>query len=125
MDPDSDLTPTSCGALISTALAGLDLQRVTLVGNDSGGAYSQIAVACDPDRVARLVLNSCETPWGKFPPAPFDRLPEIAKDPAALAQLFGALRDRAIRWDPARVRAADQASDRGSRVGLLRAPVCL
>jgi pimeloyl-ACP methyl ester carboxylesterase len=100
MDPDADLTPTGCGELIASALAALGLAEVTLVGNDSGGAYSQIAVASDPERVARLVLNSCETPYSEFPPAPFDGLPAAAKDPKTLGELLGALRDREIRSTP-------------------------
>ncbi|HEU0251326.1 MAG TPA: alpha/beta hydrolase [Solirubrobacteraceae bacterium] len=100
MDHDADLTPAGCGALISCTLAALGLVDVTLVGNDSGGAYSQIAVADNPHRVSRLVLNSCETPHSEFPPAPFDGLPAIAKDPHALGQLFEALRNREIRMTP-------------------------
>ena len=101
MAPDADLSPTGCGALISGALDALDLHDVTLIGNDSGGAYSQIATAADPHRVARLVLNSCETPYDAFPPPPFDGLPNVARDSAALGQLFAALRDRAVRAAPA------------------------
>ncbi len=100
MNPDDDLSPAGCGNLIAATLAALGLLDVTLVGNDSGGAYSQIAVASEPQRVARLVLNSCETPYSEFPPVPFDGLPAAAKDPATLGQLFGALRDRAIRSTP-------------------------
>jgi pimeloyl-ACP methyl ester carboxylesterase len=101
MRADADLTPAGCGEIVAQTLAALDLRDVTLVGNDSGGAYSQIATAARPDRVARLVLNSCETPYDEFPPPPFDGLPAIAADPAALGQLFEALRDRAIRSTPA------------------------
>jgi pimeloyl-ACP methyl ester carboxylesterase len=101
MDPDSDLSPAGCGNLISAALAALGLHDATLVGNDSGGAYSQIAVASDPGRVTRLILNSCETPYSEFPPAPFDGLPTAAKDPATLGVLLEALRDPAIRRTPA------------------------
>jgi pimeloyl-ACP methyl ester carboxylesterase len=100
MAPDADLTPTGCGALIAGVLDVLDLHDVTLVGNDSGGAYSQIATAAHPDRIARLILNSCETPYDAFPPPPFDGLPTVARDPAALGQLFEALRDRAVRAAP-------------------------
>ena len=100
MHPDADLSPAGCGSLIASALDELNLNDVTLVGNDSGGAYSQIAVASSTTRVARLILNSCETPYSNFPPAPFDGLPEAAKDTAALGQLFEALRDRALRATP-------------------------
>jgi pimeloyl-ACP methyl ester carboxylesterase len=104
MGPDADLSPTGCGELIAGVLDALELQDVTLVGNDSGGAYSQITTAArmggDRDRIARLVLNSCETPYDAFPPPPFDALPAVARDSAALGQLFEALRDRTIRAGP-------------------------
>ncbi|HEY2631600.1 MAG TPA: alpha/beta hydrolase [Solirubrobacteraceae bacterium] len=101
MHPGADLSPAGCGSLIAAVLDELDLENVTLVGNDSGGAYSQIAVATDGERVGRLVLNSCETPYSDFPPPPFDGLPAIAQNPTALGQLFEALRDRAVRANPA------------------------
>lgn len=97
MDPDADLSPRGCGELIAAALAALDLTEVTLVGNDSGGAYSQIAVAAHPERIARLVLNSCETPHDPFPPPPFDGLPTLAADPVRLGQTLEALRDPEVR----------------------------
>jgi pimeloyl-ACP methyl ester carboxylesterase len=97
----ADLTPAGCGQMITSALAALELIDVTLVGNDSGGAYSQIATASDPHRIARLVLNSCETPYSEFPPAPFDALPAVAKDANALGRLLEVLRDREARSTPA------------------------
>ncbi len=100
MRADADLSPIGCGELIAEALAKLELDDVTLVGNDSGGAYSQIAAARHPERIARLVLNSCETPYDEFPPPPFDGLPAIARDPAALGQLLQVLRDRDVRSTP-------------------------
>jgi pimeloyl-ACP methyl ester carboxylesterase len=97
MRADAELSPERCGALIIDALDALDLREVTLVGNDSGGAYSQIAVATGTERVTRLVLNSCETPYDEFPPPPFDGLPAAARDIDTLGRLFGALRDREAR----------------------------
>ncbi len=99
-DPGARLDAEDCGALISAALEALDLRDVTLVGNDSGGAYSQIAVSRRPERVARLVLTSCETPYDEFPPPPFDGLPAAARDPRALGQLLGALEDPEVRKLP-------------------------
>jgi pimeloyl-ACP methyl ester carboxylesterase len=101
MDPAADLGPSGCGELIAAALAELGLRDVTLVGNDSGGAYSQIAVAAHPDRIARLVLNSCETPYDPFPPPPFDGLPALASDPVVLRQALAALGDPAVRTSTA------------------------
>jgi pimeloyl-ACP methyl ester carboxylesterase len=100
MAEHAELTPDGCGALIADSLDALDVHQATLVGNDSGGAYSQIALAARPERVARLVLNSCETPYDEFPPPPFDGLPEAARDAATLGTLLGALRDPAVRATP-------------------------
>ena len=72
LEPDADLSAEGCGALIAAALDALGLENVTLVGNDSGGAYSQIALAAGAEGVERLVLTSCETPYDQFPPEPFD-----------------------------------------------------
>ncbi len=100
MAEDADLTPDGCGALIADALDALQLSEVTLVGNDSGGAYSQIAAAARGERIARLVLNSCETPFDEFPPPPFDGLPRAAENVDALRGLLDALRDRSVRATP-------------------------
>lgn len=104
MDADADLSPSGVGALIADVVERLELNDVTLVGNDSGGAYSQIALAQHDERigerVARLVLTSCETPYDEWPPPPFDGLPAAARDPELLGQLLGALEDPAIRATP-------------------------
>ena len=100
LDPGADLSAEGCGELIADALDALALDGVTLVGNDSGGAYSQIALSMRPQRVARLVLTSCETPYDEFPPVPFDGLPAAARDPKTLGQLLGALEDPEVRKLP-------------------------
>ncbi len=104
MTAEADLSPTGVADLIAAALERLDLHGATLVGNDSGGAYSQIALAHHSARTAArvsgLVLTSCETPYDEWPPKPFDGLPEGARDPAALGQLLGALEDPGVRAGP-------------------------
>jgi pimeloyl-ACP methyl ester carboxylesterase len=89
----ADLGPDGIAALIASVLERLELTDVTLVGNDSGGAYSQIAVARHTDRVGRLVLTSCETPYDDWPPAQFGHLRIIARDLASLRQAAEGLRD--------------------------------
>lgn len=104
MTPGADLSPAGVAGLIAGALEELDLSEVTLVGNDSGGAYSQIALARHGDRiggrVSRLVLTSCETPYDEWPPPPFDGLPAAARDTELLGTLLGTLEDPAIRATP-------------------------
>ena len=103
MAPGADLFPLGVAGLIAAVLERLDLREATLVGNDSGGAYSQIALAnyeALAGRVSRLVLTSCETPYDEWPPVPFDGLPEAARDPEVLGQLLGALEDPTVRATP-------------------------
>jgi pimeloyl-ACP methyl ester carboxylesterase len=65
---EADLTPAGVARLIGDALAALDLQEVTLVGNDTGGAICQILIAERPDRIARLILTNCDAFEQFFPP---------------------------------------------------------
>lgn len=95
-----DLSAEGCGELLADAVAALGLEGATLVGNDSGGAYSQIALSRWPELAERLVLTSCETPHDAFPPPPFDGLPAAAADPAQLRQLLAALEDPEVRKLP-------------------------
>jgi pimeloyl-ACP methyl ester carboxylesterase len=100
-DPHANLTPHGCAAIIAGAIEALNLHDVTLVGNDSGGAYSQIALANGSNHVARLVLTSCETPYDEFPPPPFDGLAAAAQDPHVLGRLLSALENPQVRKLPA------------------------
>jgi pimeloyl-ACP methyl ester carboxylesterase len=100
VDPEADLSPPGCGAIILDVIEALGLEDVTLVGNDSGGAYSQIGVAERPQRVARLVLASCETPGDVFPPPPFTGLRTAAQSVDFLKQALQGLRSRERRLRP-------------------------
>jgi pimeloyl-ACP methyl ester carboxylesterase len=99
-DTDADLTPPGVGAIITDAIEALGLQDVTLVGNDSGGAYSQIGIAARPERIARLVLASCETPDDEFPPPPFTGLPKAAQSADFLKSAMQGLRTHEGRMQP-------------------------
>lgn len=100
VEPGADLSPPGCGAIILDIIEALGLQDVTLVGNDSGGAYSQIGVAARPQRIARLVLASCETPDDIFPPPPFTGLRTAAQSVEFLKQALQGLRSRERRLRP-------------------------
>src|SRR5437879_436162 len=100
VDPDADLSPPGCGAIILDVIEALGLTDVTLVGNDSGGAYSQIGVAARPERIGRLVLASCETPDDVFPPPPFTGLRQAATSVEFLKGALQGLRSRERRLRP-------------------------
>ncbi len=86
MKPDADLSPPGVAAIIASFLEALDLEDVTLVGNDSGGAMCQVLVARHPARVGRLVLTNCDT-HENFPPGIFKALPPLAKLPGGVTML--------------------------------------
>ena len=83
MSPDADLTPPGLARLVIEFMDALGLETVTLVGNDTGGAICQMVAAEYPDRVARLVLTSCDL-YDRFPPPLFKPLAKIVKLPGAL-----------------------------------------
>lgn len=80
MNPDADLSPTGIVSVIEAFLAALELDDVTIVGNDSGGAMSQVLVSNRPVRVGRLVLTNSDS-HENFPPGPLKALPLLAKLP--------------------------------------------
>jgi pimeloyl-ACP methyl ester carboxylesterase len=94
---DADLSPVGCGQLIADALAALSLRDVTLIGNDSGGAYAQIAVSLDDSGIAQLILISCETPFDALPPPAFKGLAQAAQTDEGLHTLLRALQNPSIR----------------------------
>lgn len=100
MRPDADLTLTGMVSLVEEFLAALDLLDVTLVVNDWGGPQLLISERrCE--RIARVVLTSCEA-FDNYPPGLPGRLVEItAKVPGGLRLMMGALlRVRALRRAP-------------------------
>jgi len=91
MKPDADLTPPGVAGLIRDFLEALDLENVTIVGNDSGGAMSQILVTRHPERIARLVLTNCDS-YEHFPPGIFKTMPPMARIPGAMWALAQPMR---------------------------------
>jgi pimeloyl-ACP methyl ester carboxylesterase len=95
----ADWTPAGMAALIADFMAALELDDVTLVGNDSGGALSQLVVTRHPERVGRLVLTPCDA-FDNFPPKMFRYLGWAAKVPGGMAPIVQSMRLRANRRTP-------------------------
>jgi pimeloyl-ACP methyl ester carboxylesterase len=95
MRPDADLTPYGIAATIDAFLEKLDLDDVTIVGNDSGGAMSQVLVTRHPERIGRLVLTNCDT-HENFPPGIFKAMPPIAALPGGMTVLAAPFRIGAL-----------------------------
>jgi pimeloyl-ACP methyl ester carboxylesterase len=64
---------------------------VTLVGNDSGGALCQLVITRHPERVARVVLTTCQA-FELFPPSLFVYLRWAARVPPLLIVLAATMR---------------------------------
>jgi pimeloyl-ACP methyl ester carboxylesterase len=99
MPEAADLTPHGLADLIADALEALALERVTLVGNDTGGALCQMVVTRRPGRVGRLVLTSCDY-RDNFPPSMFRYFKLAAAIPGAMKLLMLPMRLRAPRRLP-------------------------
>jgi pimeloyl-ACP methyl ester carboxylesterase len=95
MNPDADLTPPGIAATIASFLDALNLDEVTIVGNDSGGAMSQVLVTRHPERIGRLVLTNCDT-HENFPPGAFKAMPPLAKLPGGMTALSAPFRIPAV-----------------------------
>ena len=95
MSPDADLSPPGVARLIADFLDRLELEDVTIVGNDSGGAISQILVANHPQRIGRLALTNCDT-HENFPPGIFKAMPPLAQLPGGMLVLSAPFRIPAL-----------------------------
>ena len=95
MNPNADLSPPGIARLIANFLTKLELEDVTVVGNDSGGAMSQVLVTTYPDRVGRLVLTNCDT-HENFPPGMFKAMPPLATLPGGMFLLAAPFRIEAL-----------------------------
>ncbi len=95
MKPGADLSPPGIASIIHSFLEQLDLEDVTIVGNDSGGAMSQVLVTRHPERIGRLVLTNCDT-HENFPPGAFKALVPLAKLPGGMAVLGAPFRIGAV-----------------------------
>jgi pimeloyl-ACP methyl ester carboxylesterase len=99
MRPDADVTPAGVARLVGDFMAALDLTDVTLVGNDTGGAISQLVALDHGERVGRLVLTNCDC-FEVFPPKEFATMVQAAKLPGALYAAMQPMRSAKARRLP-------------------------
>lgn len=99
MDEEADLTTPGLASIVAEFLTALELEDVTLVGNDTGGAICQLVVADHRERVGKLVLTSCDA-FEVYPPPQFAFLRTIPSVPGAAFVLAHTLRVRAFRRLP-------------------------
>jgi pimeloyl-ACP methyl ester carboxylesterase len=98
MHPDADLTMRGQAAILGELIEALGLRDVTLVENDT--AMSQVLCAGGCDRVARLVITSCEA-FDNYPPGlPGKAIGLAAKLPGGVFVAAQQLRLRSFRRSP-------------------------
>jgi pimeloyl-ACP methyl ester carboxylesterase len=72
----ADLSLPGMAQIVADFIEALRLDDVAIVANDTGGAVAQWLVGHHPERIAALVLTSCDA-FEKFPPTP-QRYLEVA-----------------------------------------------
>jgi pimeloyl-ACP methyl ester carboxylesterase len=99
MNPGTDLSPLGLAKILADFMEALELEDVTLVGNDTGGAISQLVAVYHPERLGRLVLTPCDA-YENFLPAMFRPLQIFARIPGAVFVVGQSLRPHAARRLP-------------------------
>ena len=99
MAAGADLSPLGLAKIIAGFLAELDLEGVTLVGNDTGGALCQLVAVHHPERLGRLVLTPCDAYENFLPPA-FRPLQALARVPGATFAVLQSMRAAPARRAP-------------------------
>lgn len=99
MRPEADLSPPGLARLLADYVEALELERVTLVANDTGGAIAQIMAANHPERIGRLVLTPCDA-FDNFLPPAFRPLQYSARVPGLLTGIMQGMRLAPVRRLP-------------------------
>lgn len=81
-DPGADLSIDGLARALDELLAHLDVDDVTIVGNDSGGAIAQVVAADHRGRIGRVVLTNCDM-YDAFPPRIFGYFKLLPRIPGA------------------------------------------
>ena len=110
MRPEADLSPPGVADVLGSFIEAMDLDHVTVVGNDSGGAIAQMLVARHPERIASLVLTNADA-LEVFPPWPFAWLPYLGHVPGGVNTLSMALQLRLNRITTYRMLTVDPIPD--------------
>src|ERR1700704_5052554 len=99
IEPSQDVSVTANANMLKEVLDALRIDRVDLVGNDSGGGIAQIFAAFNPDRGRSLTLTNCDT-HDNWPPEAFKPFVDMAVAGGLSDTLNAMLADTAIYRSP-------------------------
>jgi pimeloyl-ACP methyl ester carboxylesterase len=97
--PDQDVSVTANAKMLEEFLDALKIDRVDLVGNDSGGGIAQIFAALYPERVRSLTLTDCDT-HDNWPPEAFRPFLAMAAGGGLRGTLDAMLSDKGVYRSP-------------------------
>lgn len=90
-----DVSVTANAHMLAQFLDALGIERVDLVGNDSGGGICQIFAALYPQRLRSLVLSNCDA-HDNWPPEAFKPFVEMVAAGGLPGTLKAMMDDKAI-----------------------------
>ena len=97
--PDQDVSTTANARMIEEFLEALKIDRVDLVGNDSGSGICQIFAALNPARVRSLTLTDGDT-HDNWPPEAFQPFLAMAAGGGLRGTLEALLADKSVYRSP-------------------------
>jgi pimeloyl-ACP methyl ester carboxylesterase len=97
--PDQDVSVTANAKMLKEFLDALHIDRVDLVGNDSGGGIAQIFAALYPERVRSLALTDCDT-HNNWPPEAFKPFLAMAAGGGLRGTIETMLADKSVYRSP-------------------------
>jgi|SRR5215472_107638 len=99
IEPGQDVSVTANAKMLKEFLDALHIDKVDLVGNDSGGGIAQIFAALYPERVRSLTLTDCDT-HDNWPPEAFKPFLAMAASGGLRGTLDSMLTDKSVYRSP-------------------------
>lgn len=111
IDCRQDVSATANARMIEEFLDALRIDRVDLIGNDSGGGIAQIFAALNPERVRSLALTDCDA-HDNWPPDAFKPFLEMVAAGGLRTTLEAMLADKSVYRSAGALGAAYERADR-------------
>jgi len=95
IEPKQDVSVSANAQMIGEFLDAMQIDRVDLIGNDSGGGIAQIFAALNPGRVRSLALTDCDA-HDNWPPDAFKPFLEMVAAGGLRTTLEAMLADKSV-----------------------------